>query len=278
MGYQATVINVGVVSPSDVTRERDAAVAVTYEWNASHSEANNLVFLPILWETHTAPEMGEHPQSIINRKMIARCDLLIAIFGARLGTPTASALSGTVEEIETHLAAGKLAMLYFSQAPLDRGSLNLEQFKALESFRLDCEKKGLLHYYDTVEDFKKACFKHLTLTAIQYYSEQSQRSGLSSTDRRNLSSYATQLLNKSVETTGKIFVARMMSGLVIQAGKQQMQLNNPRDEAAWMAAIKELIDLSLIEEETTLSGPGKFYSLTHAGYQMIDAQGDASPP
>jgi hypothetical protein len=50
---------------------------------------------------------------VINRQVLADCDLLVAIFWTRIGSPTGSALSGTVEEIEKHLKAEKPAMLYF---------------------------------------------------------------------------------------------------------------------------------------------------------------------
>ena len=64
-----------------------------------------------------APEMGDEPQTIINKRILEDADFLVGIFWTRLGTPTASYASGAVEEIEEHLAAGKPAMLYFSAAP-----------------------------------------------------------------------------------------------------------------------------------------------------------------
>ena len=61
--------------------------------------------------------MGERPQEIINRLVIKR-DILVAIFWTRLGSPTGVATSGTIEEIEKHLASKNPTMIYFSDTPL----------------------------------------------------------------------------------------------------------------------------------------------------------------
>lgn len=50
--------------------------------------------------------MGD-PQLIINNSIIKNADMVIALFGSRLGTPTARATSGTIEEIEEMIKAGK---------------------------------------------------------------------------------------------------------------------------------------------------------------------------
>jgi len=64
--------------------------------------------------SHTLPpEMSGRPQGIINQRLLKECDLLIAAFWTRIGSPAGVAASGTVEEIEEHLAAGKEAMIYF---------------------------------------------------------------------------------------------------------------------------------------------------------------------
>ena len=59
---------------------------------------------PVGWETHSVPELGDRPQAIINRQILRESDLLIAVFWTRIGTATGAHPSGTVEEIEEHLA------------------------------------------------------------------------------------------------------------------------------------------------------------------------------
>src|SRR3990172_1493833 len=118
MSIQATVYRVLIASPSDVLSERKAISEVLYAWNALNSVAMNIVLLPVMWETHSAPEMGGRPQEIINKQLVRDCDFLIGTFWTRIGTHTGVAESGTVEEIREFLKAGKPVMLYFSTAPV----------------------------------------------------------------------------------------------------------------------------------------------------------------
>ena len=104
MSYQATVYTVMIASPSDVPQERIVIREVLAEWNAVHSANKGAVLLPVSWESHAAPDTGARPQEIINRQLLDDCDLLVAVFWTRLGSPTGKASSGTVEEIEEHVA------------------------------------------------------------------------------------------------------------------------------------------------------------------------------
>ena len=99
MGYNASVFNVMIASPSDVASERSIVREVIYDWNAVHSEEKSMVLLPVESESHSSPEMGR-PQEIINRQTVDKCDLLVGIFGTRIGTDTGEYDSGTIEEIE----------------------------------------------------------------------------------------------------------------------------------------------------------------------------------
>ena len=113
MAFPATVYRVMLASPSDVASERAIVREVLSEWNAAHAERRGLVVLPLGWEVDVAPEMGDAPQNIIDKRILTEADLVIGIFWTRIGTPTSHYASGAVEEIEEHVAAGKHAMLYF---------------------------------------------------------------------------------------------------------------------------------------------------------------------
>src|SRR5262245_48233765 len=135
MPFSATVHRVMIASPGDVQPERDIVREVMHEWNAVHGVRRRVMLLPVGWETDVAPEMGDEPQAIINKRILEDADFLIGIFWTRLGTPTASYASGAVEEIEEHLAAGKPAMLYFSSAPAALDAVDPEQYRALKTFK-----------------------------------------------------------------------------------------------------------------------------------------------
>jgi hypothetical protein len=103
MPRNATIYRVLIASPSDVFEEREAARNVIYNWNASHSANMSIMFEPVLWETHVTPELGDRSQSIINRQIVDDSDILIGMFWTRVGTPTGTFESGTVDEIELYI-------------------------------------------------------------------------------------------------------------------------------------------------------------------------------
>ncbi|MCK5270370.1 MAG: hypothetical protein KAJ46_06280 [Sedimentisphaerales bacterium] len=154
MPYSANVYKVMIASPGDVAKERQLAKEVIQEWNDLHSEQTNIMLLPILWETHSSPEMGDRPQAIINKQILKDADLLIGIFWTRIGTPTSKAESGTVEEIKEHIDADKPAMIYFSKQPVLPDSIDQKQYAKLKKFKESIKGTGLYNDYDTLAKFK----------------------------------------------------------------------------------------------------------------------------
>jgi hypothetical protein len=78
--YDAKVIEIKIVSPSDVSEERKIVREVIAEWNALNGSERSIVLLPIGWETHTSPELAGRPQQIINDRLLKHADLLVGIF------------------------------------------------------------------------------------------------------------------------------------------------------------------------------------------------------
>src|SRR5664280_1846035 len=132
-----------IASPGDVVQARRIAYDVVHEWNAINARDRKITLMPVGWETHASPEMGDRPQAIINGQLLKDSDLLVAVFWTRLGSPTGTAPSGTVEEIEEHLAAGKPVMIYFSSAPVRPDSIDANQYSALKAFKESLMQKGL---------------------------------------------------------------------------------------------------------------------------------------
>lgn len=146
MPYQATVLPVMIASPGDVNEYRAIARGVMHKWNYIHSPATNVVLMPVGWETHSSPELGSSAQELINDRVLEDCDLLVGIFWTRLGTPTGKAASGTVDEIQRHVAAGKPAMIYFSTAPAALETVDAEQYAALKDFRVGAKARVSLRH------------------------------------------------------------------------------------------------------------------------------------
>jgi hypothetical protein len=62
--------------------------------------------LPRRWELDAIPNAEGHPQDWINRELIDNADILIAVFQARIGSPTKGSISATVEEIQRFIKSG----------------------------------------------------------------------------------------------------------------------------------------------------------------------------
>jgi len=107
MSFSAQVFKVFIASPSDVAKERNIIRTVLNRWNEINTEKHQIVLYPVGWETHSTPEIGDHPQKIINKRILKDCDLLIGVFWTLFGTPTEEYDSGTEEEIEEHIKTGK---------------------------------------------------------------------------------------------------------------------------------------------------------------------------
>lgn len=123
-----------VASPSDVPEARDAVHRALHSWNDANARNRNVILLPLRWETSVVPLMGEDAQGIINRQLVDEADIVIALFGARLGQQTPRALSGTAEEMNRAHSAGKPVHPYFSDGPIDRGA-DLDELKRLREFQ-----------------------------------------------------------------------------------------------------------------------------------------------
>lgn len=162
MSYSATVFNVLIASPSDVP-EREVIAQVLHEWNALHSKDKGMVLLPVMWETHSAPAMGDRPQEVINRQLVKSCDMLVGAFWTRLGSPTGIEESGTVEEIKAFLKNKKPVMLYFSKARPDLDDLDTKQLERLKKFRSEIRGSGLQEEYNDENDLKQKLMRQLTI-------------------------------------------------------------------------------------------------------------------
>ena len=277
MSYTATTFNVMIASPGDVASERAIVRDVVYEWNAVHSSSRKVVLLPIGWETHSSPEMGAPPQAIINKQVLTKCDLLVGVFWTRIGTPTERHLSGTVEEIEEHIAAGKPAMLYFSSQPVALDTVDIDQIQRLKKFKESCQSRGLYESYDSHGDFKEKFYRHLQLKVndhpyFQLSGEGHQNASepvKSRTQIPLLSPEARVLLKEaSQDSGGSIIHARYIGGTTIQTnGKNLIPSNDRREVAKWEGALELLSSNGLVVDR---GYKGEVYEITNLGYQIAD--------
>lgn len=165
MPYNCQIYDILIASPSDVHKERDVLRNVIFNWNSLNGKHYNIMFSPVMWEHNVIPEMGNHPQEVVNKQIVDQCDILIGIFWTRLGTPTNKESSGTVEEIKNFIRNNKPAMIYMSATPIVPDSIDLEQYQNLKNFKSELFKSGVIEIFDNIDDFRNKVENHLTLLA-----------------------------------------------------------------------------------------------------------------
>ena len=174
MTFAATVVRVLIASPSDLRDERDSVERVIHRWNARNAAYVGVMLMPTRWETNASAEMGAAAQDIINRQIVDESDILIGMFWTRLGTPTASNVSGTAEELHRFLDGGKPAALFISRLPADPHTVDSAQFDALKAFLDEQRSNGLVLDFQTPEEFAALVEDSLTRFVRERFDSQPQ--------------------------------------------------------------------------------------------------------
>ncbi|MET7242900.1 hypothetical protein ABZT49_05985 [Methylobacterium sp. EM32] len=268
MSYNANVFEIMIASPSDVPEERQIVRDILNEWNVLHSRDRQTIIMPIGWETHSAPDLSDRPQQIINDRLLSHADILVGIFWTRLGSHTGKAASGTVEEIEQHLSKKRPVMLYFSDTPVALSSVDREQYDKLNEFKDWAMKNGLIETYISKDQFRDKFRRHLSQTMTRIISDQLPdfveifEKNLST----NLSSEALELLKEAVKDENGIVMHRSnIGGEGIYANHRQLNEKNARSSAIWIGAKDELISQGfLVRASDAVS------KVTRSGYDYIE--------
>lgn len=281
MAYQAIVIPVMIASPGDVSDEREIIRNVIHDWNDVNASVSRVMLAAVGWETHSSPELGMRPQELINSRILKDCDLLVGVFWTRLGTPTGKSQSGTVEEIEEHVAAGKPAMIYFSSRPVAPESIDADQYAQVKVVREKWKGQGLIETYENISDFRQKFSKQLQLCLAkndylkglilsESFDEQLNNIGTIQRDLTySLSEEAKTLLKAAASRDdGTIMKMSYLGGRVIQAGGESFGGERGRQAAIWESALNELEDNGLV---VARGYKGEVYELTHEGWNVADA-------
>ena len=227
-----------IASPSDVTEERDIVTSAIYAWNAAHHPTTGIMLNPVRWETHSYPSSGDRPQAIINKQIVESGDILIGIFGHKLGTPTGVAQSGTIEEIEEFRKAGKYVALYFSTAdppPKHRP----RSTEGLEDYQRERQKDMLYGTFGTPEELRLLVTQHLPRIVVEVSGGgEDLTSEISATSYRgngtpiplshshDLSPKEIELLwNATKDASGEILYTRTFDGESIRTNGRQFLEN-----------------------------------------------------
>lgn len=120
-------------------------------WNNSHGRRVAVIFSPTNWEEGSSPEYVVGPQDTLNRQVVDSSDLGLVIFTDRLGTPTKTHESGTVEEIERLHDQGKRVAILSNMVSREP-SRDAGQCAALAAYLDSIRDKALYREYRSLEE------------------------------------------------------------------------------------------------------------------------------
>lgn len=171
MGQDVYRYDILISCPGDITSELKIIDSVVERFNQLFSDVLGIILRTLYWTKSSFSESGGKPQVLLNKQFVERCDAAIALFWTRFGTPTDEYGSGTEEEIQIMLDAGKQVFLGFSDKPIKANMLDNIQYKAVQAFEKKYAGEGVYFRYTTDEELDTILFAHLS----QYFLYKKQK-------------------------------------------------------------------------------------------------------
>ncbi len=164
-----------ISSPTDLGEEREVVAEAIEELNLTWRKSGTIQLNLIRWETDARPALGKDAQAVINAQIGEDYDIFIGIMGARFGTPTGRAESGTEEEFEK--AAGRFqtnptsvsVMFYFKDTPpMSLSDIDPVQLSKVQAFQDRLKSLGLVRFFKTRDEFARLMRMHLSQEAQEW--------------------------------------------------------------------------------------------------------------
>ncbi len=164
MPLNYTHYNVVVSCPSDMNSSRSIVEETVRKANEQYGTLLNCHLEVKYWSKDVLFTNG-NPQELINRGIIDNADLVIALFGEKLGTPTVKAESGTVEEIKEMIEKGKDTIVCFSDKNItfntSNSKMQIKEWIRLQDFKENYQ--GLYVSFKTNEELAKGLENQIRL-------------------------------------------------------------------------------------------------------------------
>lgn len=260
-------------SPSDIKEEITIAREVLNHWNNLHSEQNKMVLLPLHWSFSSYPSMERKPQKSIDKQLVEKSDLMVCIFGTRLGSPTDSEISGTVEEIEEHRKAGKDVMVYFKMSVNDISAVDPQQLQKIKEFKESIKKDVLWQEFSDAKEFEKKFADALQL----YINDHWIIDGF--TENGNMVSVAVEFSEDEIDIirrwtnsrNANCYLEGVMGGVYYVFGDFRYMAKYGKEEVEFDDFIERLNKAGFIDLERYDKYGKPVYKLKKAAYDYVDS-------
>lgn len=266
--FAANTYKIMIGCPGDIKEEIDMDMKVINHWTILHAEQHSTVLLPIHWATSSYPEHGAHPQTLLNGQLASKSDMLIGIFGAKVGTPTDKAQSGTIEEIEEHVKSGKPVMLFFRKQ--NDTSTPASEIEKLQTFKSSVKDQCLYREYDSPSTFEATFTDALELFLANNWLSEPKPKGVSQ-GSIELSDEEIDVLRSWVASDEPdAHAARYMGGTMFVLGSLSYDVTDGRELVQWQEFFNKLERAGFIEQYRKNRQGNPVYQLRTPAYNYID--------
>ncbi len=268
MSAQWTVLRVLISCPSDVETERNIAHAVIEDLNKTVAHPQDLHLDTLDWRDSVYPNLGGDPQAVVNEQ-IGDYEIFVGILGARFGSRTPRAGSGTEEEFNS--ASKRFAeepdqmrvLTYFKTGNVDLRDINPEQLSKVIAFKGKVGSLGIYSEYASTDHFRTALLGHLASIIHEWGStwgrggsapkvdvdEPAEEADSAEPDEGflDLVERSTDSLGRSNEITLRIVDAIEQLGNDTQRRNEELQNLGPPQDRAGVTRTKAILNRAAID-------------------------------
>ena len=261
-----------IASPSDIQEEIKVAFDVLNHWNNLHSEKNNIVLLPLHWSISSYPAVGNHPQKLLDKQVVEKSDLLVCVFCAKLGTPTDTEISGTVEEIKEHWKAEKNVMVFFKLSIDNITSIDPQQLQKIKDFKESIKNDVLWCEFNDANDFKQKLADKLQLYINDNWSDNKiAEIENASSDMIEFSEEEQDIIVRWTESRStNCCTLGVLGGMYYVFGNIKYLAKYGKEEALFDNFIDRLLNVGFIGFEKYDDHGKPVYKLKKAAYDYVD--------
>jgi hypothetical protein len=163
--------------PGDAIESVEIIKEVVEEFNQQFSDTLGIFVRCRYWKDSSYTESGGKPQDLLNKQIVYPSDLAVAVFKNRFGSPTDKYGSGTEEEIEEMLSAGKQVFMFFDESPVKLSDIDMDEYERVQAFKLRYKDKGIFGTFSNKEEFRTVFRAHITRHFMILSNEDSEVGG-----------------------------------------------------------------------------------------------------
>lgn len=147
-------------SPAGLDIEQRCTLDEVRKYNVQLAHQGKPTIRIARWPDDIGAGAADYAQSVIN-KQTEHFDIFLGLIGARMGTPTPRANSGTEEEFDRAIELVYRGhhveiLLFFSNAPVRLGGIDPYQLLLVKAFREKVGRLGVLyHSYDSPDELRR---------------------------------------------------------------------------------------------------------------------------